>query len=191
LPLAWPELDEEQEQSVDLQLLWGGFTDELPAGSTGDGDVVIVAARREGPLWNVRWNFGDGDETAGWRNRDRDLSFALVEGLHQLTELVSARDAIVSSGQGLWEWEISVNGFLTPEDYARCLAYLSGLGVVDGVDVLEAGQGTIRFSLQLNALPTYLYSEIERDDFLLATPVDDEYSLAHRLIMRRGLQGID
>lgn len=177
LPLFWPDLDDEQMESVDLQLLWGGFTDELPRLGTGGGDVVIVAARREGPTWNVRWNFDDGDETRGWRTRDTDLSFAMVDGLHRLTEYVSARDAIASSGQGQWQSEIRVTGFRNADDYVRCLAYLEGLGVVENVDVLEAGQGAIRFSIELNAMPEYLGKEIERDNVLVFHDSENEYSL--------------
>ncbi len=179
LPLSWPDLDEEQTQAVDLQLLWGGFTEELPPGNAGDGDVVIVAARREGPVWSVRWNFGDGDKTAGWRIRDTDLSFALVDGLHRLTDLVATRDAIALSGQGQWQSEIRVSGFQGAEDYARCLAYLEGLGVVDEVNILEAGRGVIQFSLDLNAMPEYLQSEIERDDVLMPGLAENDYKLVH------------
>ncbi len=183
LPLSWPSMDEEQTQNVDLQLLWGGFTDELPPGASGAGDVAIVAARREGPVWNVRWNFGDGAETSGWRVRDTDLSFALVDGLHQLTDLVAARDAIVSAGQGNWQTDIAIGGFQNEQDYAACLSYLEGLGVVDEVNILEAGSGIIRFSLQLNAMPQYLRNQIERDGLLAAGLSDNEYTLSHRLPM--------
>ena len=183
LPLEWPELNEEELQQVDLQLLWGGFTDELPGLDGGNRDVVIVAARREGPEWNVRWNFGSGEETAGWRVRDTDLSFALVDGLHSLTDVIATRDAITAAGQGNWLFEISISGFRGADDYARCLAYLEGLAVVDRVNIREAGRGHIRFSLELNAMPQYLTNEIERDDVLVAGPDGNSYSLLHRVSM--------
>jgi hypothetical protein len=188
LPLAWPELDEEQEQLVDLQLLWGGFTDELPDQGYGLDDVVIVAARREGAEWNVRWNFGDGDETSGWRIRDIDLSFALVDGLHHLTDVVANRDAIAVSGQGQWQSEISVSGFKSPEDYVDCLAYLEKLDVVETVNILEVRNELIRFRLELNALPEYFRNEIERDAMLLPGLSENEYVLGIRgsVVEQRG-----
>lgn len=166
LPIQWPELDEEQRDAVDLQLLWGGFTDEVQPPRDSSAGVVIVAARREGPVWNVRWNFGGAERTAGWRIRDRDLGFALVDGLHRLVDFVASRDAIAPSEQGDWRFELRVAGLRDAVDYARCLAYLDGLSVVDGLDVIEAGPGEVMFSLDLNATPAYLVSELERDRVL-------------------------
>jgi hypothetical protein len=180
LPIAWPDLDDEQMQQEDLQLLWGGFTDELPQ-VQGKGDVVIVAARREGAVWNVRWNYAGGGETSGWRIRDTDLSFALVDGLHRLTDLVAARDAIAPSAQGLWHSELQITGLLGADDYARCLAYLESLSVVEQVNVAEAGPGAVRFLLDLNALPEYLENELDRDAVLVAGTFENEYSLVHAI----------
>lgn len=163
MPLEWPALDEEQLEQVDLQLLWGGFTDPFATPGTDSAGVVIVAARREGPAWNLRWNFADGDATTGWRNGDQDLVFALVDGLHRLVDFVAARDAIVPSALGDWRYDLVVTGLRNADDYLRCLAYLEGLGLVDGVDVLAATAGEVTFSLDLNAMPDYLLAEISRD----------------------------
>ena len=45
-PLRWPEFPSEQEPSLNLQLLWGGFTDQLPEPPEMSGGQVIVTARR-------------------------------------------------------------------------------------------------------------------------------------------------
>jgi hypothetical protein len=176
LPLQWPELDEEQREALDLQLLWGGFTDAVEQPGEDSAGVVIVAARREGPIWNLRWNFGGGDKTTGWRNRDQDLSLALVDGLHQLADFVASRDAIASSAQGRWRFQMVVDGLRGAGDYAACLAYLEGLSLVDQVQVLGAGPGEVTFSLVLNAMPEYLLSEFDRDRALSATGTDQRYT---------------
>lgn len=177
LPIRFPDIDPERDGLIDLQLLWGGFTDALPGHGERRGGDVIVAARREGPVWNVRWNFGHGEETAGWRIRDRDLTFALVDGLHQLTDIVASRDSIAPGGQGDWRIDLKISGVRDAADYARCLAYLEGLGVVDGVEVLEASRGAVLFSIDLNALPQYLVSELERDRVLASGEEANEYRL--------------
>jgi hypothetical protein len=178
LPISWPDLDEEQTQELDLQLLWGGFAEDLISEEDNES-AVIVAARREGPIWNVRWNFATAESTASWRIRDRELSFALVDGLHRLTELVATRNSIAPSGQGNWQIELHISGFRGGDDYARCLAYLEGLTVVDRVDIIEVGRGDIRFSLSLNALPQYLQNEIAVDDTLEGGPAENVYELNH------------
>lgn len=163
MPLEWPALDEEQLEQVDLQLLWGGFTDQVEASNADSAGVVVVAARREGPAWKLRWNFAGGDETTGWRNGDQDLVFALVDGLHRLVDFVAARDAIAPTALGDWRYDLVVTGLRSADDYVRCLTYLEGLSLVDGVDVLAATAGEVTFSLDLNAMPDYLLAEINRD----------------------------
>ncbi|MBT8061472.1 MAG: DUF2066 domain-containing protein [Xanthomonadales bacterium] len=177
LPIRWPEIDPESDGLIDLQLLWGGFTDSLPGHDERLGGDVIVAARREGPLWNVRWNFGSDEETAGWRVRERDLTFALVDGLHQLTDIVAARDSIAAAGQGEWRIDMRISGVQGAEDYARCLAYLEGLGVVEEVTLIEASSGEVMFLLELNAMPQYLAAEMERDRVLTPGEGSHNYRL--------------
>jgi len=178
LPLQWPDLDEEALEQVDLQLLWGGFTDQLPQTESGSAGVVIAAARREGPTWNVRWNFGGGEQTTGWRIRDQDLLFALVDGLNRLADFVAARDAIVPSALGDWSYRLVVSGLGGAADYAQCLAYLEGLSLVEGVNVVSAGRGEVTFSLALNAMPDYLLEEFGRDRVLAATEYGNRFAWA-------------
>ena len=166
LPIQWPDVDPERDGLIDLQLLWGGFTDALPGHGSRAGGDVIVAARREGPVWNVRWNYGSGEQTEGWRIRERDLSFALIDGLHRLTDLVAARDSIAPSALGDWQVELRVAGLASGRDYERVLTYLQGLGVVDDVTVREASPGQVLFALDLNALPQYLEAELRRGGVL-------------------------
>lgn len=169
LPIRWPEIDPESEDQVDLQLLWGGFTDSL--GEEPENDVVIVAARREGPVWNVRWNFAGGKETDGWRIRDSDLAFAVVDGVHRLADLVSSRDAISSAEQGDWTLEIRVGGLTGMADYVRTRGYFENLSVVEAVNVVEVGPSGVLFKLELNASPEFFMREINKNRFLL--PGDD------------------
>ena len=74
-PLLWPRPDEDGMYPVDMQLLWGGYTEEL-ASATGVG-VLILAARREGVEWGVRANLGFRGEHLSSRLRDIDLERAL------------------------------------------------------------------------------------------------------------------
>lgn len=175
LPVAWPGLSEAMKETVDLQLLWGGFTDQLLVdGSHSDG-VVIVAARREGPDWNLRWTFSDSRAASSWRTRDRELAYALVEGVHQLTDLVASVNSIGPAGQGRWESDVLIAGLREADDYARCLNYLEGLSLVDGVTVTRAGESGVGFRLVLNAEPDYLYNELRRGGRLQPSDERDVY----------------
>lgn len=166
LPLSWPDLDEEELQLIDMRLVWGGFTDYLiERGAPRDG-VAIIAARREGPEWNLRWNFTDDDTNWSWRSSDQELMFALAEGVHQLADQIAATNAISASEQVQTSVEVVIGGLLGANDYVRCLDYLENLSLVAKVDVLGAEPGRVNFRLQLNAASEYLTEAFNRGSVL-------------------------
>lgn len=108
---------------------------------------------------------------------DRDLALALTEGIHRLTDEVAAAQSIGPAGLGEWRTELLVAGLGSAADYARCLAYLQELGVVDRVDLLSLRGREARFALALNADPTYLQASIGRDGLLAFDETADLYRL--------------
>lgn len=163
-PLIWPRPDEDGMYPVDMQLLWGGYTEEL-ASATGVG-VLILAARREGVEWSVRANLGFRGEHLSSRLRDIDLERALAEGLQWAIDGVAASSVIQADELFASSRDVTVAGLYSAADYQACLAYLQGLSVVDGVTVSAARPGEVTFVLSLNALPQYLLEYFERDGLL-------------------------
>jgi hypothetical protein len=177
LPIAWPEFDPEQPPPVDLQLLWGGFTEQLPSGPGHAGGHVIVTARRTGPAWRLRWTYDNGIETAGWNSENLDLSLALTNGLHRLTDIIAESDSIRSVAGETWNHRIVVSGLEGADDYARCLSYLGELSLVDKLSVETASPGQVGFALVINAEPQYLEEVIIRDRVLAPGVERDSYLL--------------
>jgi hypothetical protein len=175
LPITWPKTDEEGNYAIDAQLLWGGYTEDVV--KPGQPDVLVAAARREGPEWNVRFNLAYGDRNWTWRYRDIELQTALVEGLQTAIDEIAMVNSIAASDQGIWVQEITVAGLYSANDYSRCLAYLEGLSVVDRVSVLGAGPGKIHFKLDLNALPEYLDHALLEGSTLESADFDGNYTL--------------
>lgn len=175
LPVIWPELDEEEAQLIDMSLVWGGFTDYLVERGAPDDGVVIVAARRDGPQWILRWNLAAGGQHWSWWNTDHELMFALVDGIHQMTDQFAAANAIAVSEQGQWTVDITVGELLSAGDYAHCLAYLQGLSLVTAVDILAAEPGLVHFRMQLNAVPEYLGAAFNRGSVLLPARSGSNY----------------
>ncbi len=103
LPVSWPDLDEEEVQLIDMRLVWGGFTDYLvERGAPADG-VAIIAARREGPQWTVRWNLASSGQNWSWQNTDIELMYALALGIHQMADQIAAANTIAASDQGIMD----------------------------------------------------------------------------------------
>jgi hypothetical protein len=178
MPILRPEPDAEGVYPVDLQLLWGGYTEEL-AGS-GPADALVIAALREGPEWNVRMNLDYGGQRWSWRQRGTGLQQLLTDGMHRAVDEISAGATIAAADRGRWNHEITVTGLANSADYARCLAYLQELSLVEGVRIVAAEPGRVRLDLELSALPDYLARTLEQDGVLSPTVAEDVYALAGR-----------
>lgn len=176
LPLRWPRPGEDGEYAVDVQLLWGGYT-ESPSSAGTSGEVLVIAARREGPEWNARMILEYGDEHRSWRSRDIDLTQALTEAMHQVVDEIAAAQAIAPSDQGNWVHQITVSGLTSQDDYARCLSYLESLSVVDEVAIEGADPAVVRMSLTLNAAPQHFEQAVAEDRVLEYADTSGQYVL--------------
>jgi hypothetical protein len=175
LSLRWPQADEEGMYPVDLQLLWGGYTEDL-ASPLGDA-VLILSAGREGPLWYLRANLGFREQNWSWRTREIDLEAGLKAMLQQAIDQIAAASAIAPSDLGSWEWQLRVAGLRGADDYRACLAYLQGLSIVDRVAVQAAAPGAATFDLHLSASPRYLEEALANSSVLEYRPEQDHYRL--------------
>ncbi len=177
-PLEWPGLDPELKAQVDLQLLWGGYTDQLLADGADNAGVLVAAARREGPNWNVRWSFADSSASNSWRSGGTELGLALNDGINQLVDLLASENSIDAAGQGVFRSELLLTELGSSTAYVRTLAYLESLSLVDGVTVLGIGPQGLRLELKLNADPGYLESSLLRDGVLEPSGAPGSYRLA-------------
>ncbi|MGD8579447.1 MAG: DUF2066 domain-containing protein [Lysobacterales bacterium] len=175
LPLWWPKPDDEGQYRADMQLLWGGYTEDIAAGD-GSG-VMIIAARREGLEWSVRINLSYGGQNWAWRMNGLDLQSALDQGMQEAIDRIAAANTIAASDMGTWTQEVTVAGITNPDTYARVLAYLQGLGVVSKVAVGSALPSRVTFRVTLNAMPRYLRDAIASGQLLVATE-DGNYRVA-------------
>jgi hypothetical protein len=175
LSLSWPELDEEELQLIDMRLVWGGFTDYLvERGAPGDG-VAIIAARREGPEWTLRWNLANGEQNWSWRSADQELMFALSEGVHRMTDLLASSNTITVSEAGNMSAEFAIGGLNGANAYMRCLDYLQNLSLVTAVEILGASPGRVHFRLQLNASYEDLVEAFYRSSVLSPARTGSDY----------------
>ena len=175
LPVSWPELDEEELQLIDMRLVWGGFTDYLvERGAPADG-VAIIAARRAGPQWTLRWNLASGGQNWSWQNSDIELLYVLADGLHQMADQIAASNTIAVSEQGSWTIDVSIGELNSADDYVRCLEYLQNLSLVNAVEIVGANPGRVHFRLQLNASAEYLSEAFRRGPVLLPARAGSGY----------------
>lgn len=178
LQLAWPQADEEGIYSVDLQLLWGGYTEELS--DLNNNAAMILAARREGAEWIVRANLSYGEQSWAWRLQDINLQSVLNESMEQAADNVAAANTIAAEDLGLSSFDLTVNGLNSSNDYQHCLNYLQSISMVNHVAVVAAGAAVVTFRLQINALPQYLEEALLNGETLQPTGSAGEYLLLKR-----------
>jgi hypothetical protein len=178
LPVKWPAPDEFGEYPVDVQLLWGGYIEDI-AGPE-DGSILLATARREGAQWNVRMNLAVDDGLWNWRTQSLELESALVDGIHMAVDEIARANSIVATDQGLRLHEIIIRGVTGEQDYVRCLNYLEGLSVVDQVAVRLARPGRVGFVLKLNALPSYFEQAVNDGGVLEIDDDDNHFRLVHQ-----------
>lgn len=175
LPVSWPDLDEEEMQLVDMRLVWGGFTDYLVERGAPEDGVAIIAARREGPQWVVRWNLASNGQTWTWQTNDIELMYAMAEGMHRMADDIAASNTIAASDQGLWTIDVSIGQLNGAADYAACLDYLQNLSLVNDVEVLAANPGNVKFRLQLNATSDHLADTFRQGLVLVPASAGSNY----------------
>ncbi len=200
MPLRWPEADENGEFAADVQLLWGGYTEKLNAVETNSegqindeqvndeqindeqindepGETLVVAALLDGPEWNVRMNLDY--EGLRWSERFRgvDLEIVLDQGLNLAIDQIVAASSIAATELGEWQVDLTVTQLVNADDYARCLAYLQGLSVVENVQVKSASAGRVQLSLALNAAPEYLQRYLLSGKTLVPSAIEGEFQL--------------
>ena len=175
LPVSWPELDEEEVQLVDMRLVWGGFTDYLVERGAPEDGVVIIAARREGPQWTVRWNLVSGSQNWSWQISDINFMSALAEGTHQMADQIAASNTIAASDQGAWTVDLTIGELNSAGSYAHCLEYLQNLSLVNAVEILGADPGRVHFRLQLNASQEHLSEAFRQGTVLLPARAGSEF----------------
>lgn len=175
LPVSWPELDEEEAQLINMRLVWGGYTDYLVEQGAPADSVAIIAARREGPQWTLRWSLASGEQKWSWRNSDQELMFALAEGIHEMTDWVAALHTITASEQGEWAVDVSIGELNGAGDYVTCLDYLQKLSIVTAVEILAANPGRVLFRLHLNASPRHLSEALDQGSVFLPSRAGSEY----------------
>ena len=94
-------------------------------------------------------------------------------------DLVAARDSIRGSGVEGVQTRLPIGGLHGADDYARCLAYLENLSMVDAIVVESAQAGQVGFRLDLNAEPQFLVEVLRRDGFLTPGSESGEYCLSY------------
>ncbi len=129
VPLAFPLLDSEDLALVTFADVWGGFTSRVEAASRRyqpDG-ILVGRVRAAGGAMSARWQYlGPGER--------RERRSGVTEGLEWLADIYANQYAVTGGSSVARLVVTEVSSF---DDYARLLAHLEGLSIIDAVNVEE------------------------------------------------------
>jgi hypothetical protein len=153
LPVTLPLMDLLDQSAVSFADVWGGFEQTLLAASERYRPQVILTGRLERATtaadWRGEWSLLKTGTGRQWTSHARDLGTLVAEGLATSGEELAMRYALHSSGGSTRT--LLVDGIIDLHAYAQVQAYLKSLTPVDELQVIRVADGSVEFSLQLNA----------------------------------------
>ncbi len=149
VPFLLPLLDLEDRGALPVSALWGGFSESIRRASERYApDAVLTgrAHRDEAGLWQVRWTLF-ADVGGAFGTLGESLEAALAEGVHRVADRFAERFA--RRGESAFAVPVAVHGVEALEDYARLVAYLSSIDVVERVRVDRVERSRVRLTLRV------------------------------------------
>ncbi|MEM7291769.1 MAG: DUF2066 domain-containing protein [Pseudomonadota bacterium] len=178
LPVLLPLMDLQDQAAVKFSDVRGGFSGRVQdASARYEVNTVLTGSLRDlGNGWTARWVLYSGNRLFEWQARGATIDDVLTVGMEGLANQLASRFSIAVNYSQSSVLNIRVDDIDSLDDYARVLAYLEGLAVVERVNVerIEANVGYFR----LNTLGDLadLRSAVALNTVLL--PAEDEVASA-------------
>ena len=170
LPLVLPLQDFRDYAAMDVDAVWGGYSEPMAAASARyePDRLLLAAARRDGDGWQVRWQLTGGRALISARSRALELRQALRNGLVSVVDRLAAADAVRPPANGAGQVRLMVDTPNSVQGYARVLRYLDSLSQLDTWRLARADSHTLAFDLTLNADRVWLRRAFGYGDVLEA-----------------------
>lgn len=147
VPLVLPLRDSQDLAAVSYADVWGEFSEPvMKASARYRADAVLIGRARLVPagMPDVRWTLTAGGERSDWRGNIADGPAGLAEHLAQ--RLASAPAAAGGTEEVV---VLEVRGLASFDDYGLVLGYLTGLDVIESLEVARLRDDAVEFDLRL------------------------------------------
>lgn len=141
IPTLLPLLDGEDSEALSVADVWGGFNDQIEAASRryGADAILIGRIRASGGANAARWSLLTGDDFRERRGTVRD-------GIDWLADVYAKQYAVTGGVQRRRVLVSEVNSF---DDYARVMAFMEQLSLVESLAVEEVSDDTVLLSMNI------------------------------------------
>ena len=141
IPTQLPLLDAQETAAITPADVWGGFNDRIEAASRRyAADAILVGRiRSSGGAYAARWSLLTGDDFRERRGTIRD-------GIDWLADIYANQYAVTGSAQRRRVLVTEVNSF---DDYARVMAFMEQLSLIESLAVEEVADDTVLLSMNI------------------------------------------
>ncbi|MEM7209138.1 MAG: DUF2066 domain-containing protein [Pseudomonadota bacterium] len=137
LPILLPLMDLQDQGTVNFTDVHGGFSGRVQDASSRYGvDTVMTGSLRQAASgWTSSWVLYRNNTLYEWQGRGSNINDVIGVGMEGLANQLASSFSIAVNYAESSILRVRVDGIDSLDDYARVLAYLSGLAVVEKVDV--------------------------------------------------------
>lgn len=163
VPLLLPLMDLEDQSTVQLADVWGGFDDSVRKASRRYGADSVVVGRlwrdRSGG-WAGRWSLYLPDQDLHWQVASTQLKTALGDGIDGMADTMISRYALLLGDAEAQAVDIVVSPVTGLDSYARLGSMLSQLDPVTDVELVSMQADQVRYRLTVRGGPRILVQSL-------------------------------
>lgn len=171
IPVILPLFDIEDQRSLNISDLWGGFFDRMAPirDRYGASNLLIGRAVHEGLGWRIRWSLMVASGAIEhWDTTANNFHHAVEQGVDGLADRLAQRYAVVQGGVGsTGQLYVAVEQIRSLQDYARVTKYLQQLSPVSQLQVKQISPDEVVFQLGIMGEAAGLRRAIETEPLLL------------------------
>lgn len=187
VPLFFPVMDLEDESSLSVSDVWGGFLLPVQAASKRyQADLVLllkISVQRSGQ-WLIQGTLLSGDQSTQFESHASEVHQAADGIVEQVAGLVADKYAVVRAQGGVGEVTLIVGGVTDYSDYSSVIKYVRSLAPVTQVIPEFVERDTVKLKLKIHGYADKLQQYIGLDSALVPEMggglSGDEYSISYR-----------
>ena len=171
VPILFPLMDLEDQTSLQVSDVWGGFADTIWQASERYGADAVMTARliQFGPeLWRAGWTLLlDGKEFL-WDSEGDSMAMTVEAGVHAGMDLLASNYAPSAAENSVDAIYLRVAGINDLYSYGRLQRHLAGQDVVEQLSLVFVEPDAVTYALQVRGGQHALEQGISLSSILLS-----------------------
>lgn len=164
IPLLFPLMDLEDQNSLQASDLWGGFSGSIEQASERYRPDLILVGRvslLSRGRWRARWSLYQDGEAIDWQADGEGPEAVAAQGISRVADRLADRYAPGASETGMSEALIAIAAVHTMADHVAALRYLRSQSAVEAIETVAVEPDAATFRLRYRGALSTLERELE------------------------------